>query len=84
MNSVGSEPQVRIDVIDSGVGISQEILPKVFDPFFTTKDPDKGTGLGLSVSRSIVEEFGGTIQIQSTPGEGTTVSILLPASSFKL
>ena len=69
---------VKIHVIDWGVGIPRETLPKVFDPFFTTKDPDKGTGLGLSICRSIVEEFGGTIRIQSPPGRGTRVTVSLP------
>ncbi len=75
------EQQVIIEVMDNGVGIPGEVLTKVFDPFFTTKDPDKGTGLGLAISRSIVEEFGGSLQIQSTPGEGTTVTISLPAET---
>ena len=74
----GQEGHVKIEVIDWGVGIPPEILAKVFDPFFTTKGPDRGTGLGLSISKSIVEQFGGTIQMQSTPGQGTTVTISLP------
>jgi PAS domain S-box-containing protein len=74
----GSEEHVKIEVMDSGVGIPEHIIEKAFDPFFTTKGPDKGTGLGLSICRSIVEGFGGRIRIQSTPGEGTTVTISLP------
>ena len=80
INGAGVERQIRIEVEDSGTGIPEEILGKVFDPFFTTKDPDKGTGLGLSVSRSIVEEFDGHLQIHSEPGKGTTATILLPAT----
>lgn len=72
------EQLVKIEVIDWGVGIPQDILSKVFDPFFTTKEPDRGTGLGLSISKSIVEQFGGTIQIQSKSGQGTTVILSLP------
>ena len=79
----GPLEQVKIEVIDSGVGIPPDILPKVFDPFFTTKEPDKGTGLGLSISKSIVERFGGTIRIQSMPGRGTTVTISLPAEKHR-
>lgn len=75
----GEDQRVNMEVIDRGVGISAEALPKVFDPFFTTKGPDRGTGLGLSVSRSIVEEFGGIIKIQSTPDQGTDVTVSLPA-----
>ncbi len=77
----GTDQQVRIEVIDTGSGIPKDVLAKVFDPFFTTKDPDKGTGLGLAISKSIVEDFGGTIQIESTPGEGTNVSIYLSPAS---
>ena len=75
----GARRRVHIEVSDEGTGIPREILGKVFDPFFTTKDPDTGTGLGLAISRSIVEGFGGTIQIDSRPGEGTAVTVSLPA-----
>jgi len=74
---------VAIEVIDSGVGIPQDVLDKVFDPFFTTKEPRRGTGLGLSISRSIVEMFGGTIDLESTPGRETRVTILLPTCNAK-
>jgi len=76
----GSRKSVKIDVIDSGTGISQELMPKIYDPFFTTKDPDKGTGLGLAISKSIVEAFHGVIDIKSTQGKGTTVTITLPVN----
>ena len=78
--SNGKVSVVMIEVEDNGVGIPEDVLPNIFDPFFTTKGPDKGTGLGLSVSRSIVEEFGGTVQIRSTPGEGTKATICLPTA----
>jgi PAS domain S-box-containing protein len=71
---------VLIEVIDRGIGIPPENLPRVFDPFFTTKSPDKGTGLGLAVSRSIIEELGGTLEIRSEPGLGTTAVIALEAA----
>ncbi len=74
---------VRIQVVDQGVGIPSETLPKIFDPFFTTKDPDKGTGLGLSICKSIVEEMGGGIDLHSTPGVGTTATVSLPADAPK-
>ncbi len=73
-------PQIEIQVNDTGVGIAPDIIDKVFDPFFTTKDPDKGTGLGLAVSKSIVEDFGGDILIQSNSGD-TTIIVSLPAIS---
>ncbi len=75
----GQDCLVKIEVIDYGVGFPKELATKIFDPFFTTKGPDKGTGLGLSISKSIVEEFCGTLDIQSTLGLGTTVTIILPA-----
>jgi C4-dicarboxylate-specific signal transduction histidine kinase len=74
----GSETWVRVEVADRGVGITAEQLGRVFDPFYTTKDPDKGTGLGLAISKSIIEKLGGTIEIKSEPGGGTTAIISLP------
>ncbi len=79
MEENGKASHVVIEVMDNGVGIPQDIISKVFDPFFTTKDPDKGTGLGLSVSKTIVEQFGGAIRVQSPPECGTMVTISLPA-----
>ena len=79
----GQECLVKIEVIDYGIGFPKELAAKIFDPFFTTKGPDKGTGLGLSISKSIIEQFSGTLEIQSTLGLGTTVTIILPAISKK-
>ncbi|WP_257988443.1 ATP-binding protein [Bacillus sp. V33-4] len=70
---------ILLKVADTGTGISREVLPKIFDPFYTTKSVGKGTGLGLSVCYGIIQQFGGTIQIQSEHGAGTTVDILLPS-----
>lgn len=74
---------VRIDVKDNGIGINQEILPKIFDPFFSTKQkgPDKGTGLGLSIAYNIIKNSGGSIQVSSSDGKGSTFSVILPISS---
>jgi signal transduction histidine kinase len=69
-------PVVRLRVIDSGVGIPREVLPRLFDPFYTTRAD--GTGLGLSISQSIIQEHGGTISIASREGRGTTVVVELP------
>jgi len=63
-------------ITDNGRGIPPEQLDSVFEPFHTTRRG--GTGLGLFVARQIVEGHGGKINIESTPGEGTTVEILLP------
>ncbi|MDI6789542.1 MAG: ATP-binding protein [Thermodesulfobacteriota bacterium] len=64
---------------DTGPGISKKNLNKIFEPFFTTKKRGKGTGLGLSISHGIIQKHGGSIQINSIPGEDTTFVIQLPA-----
>lgn len=66
-----------IEVEDSGIGISDEALARVFEPFYTTKSVELGTGLGLHVCREIVQSFGGTIELRSSLGMGTTVRIEL-------
>jgi len=68
---------IELQVRDSGSGIPADILPHVFEPFFTTKR-GKGTGLGLSISQSYIRSHGGDIQLESTPGAGTTVRVTLP------
>lgn len=68
--------RVRLRIEDTGRGISQEQLKRVFDPFFTTRHG--GTGLGLAITRRIVEAQGGRIEINSVPGEGTTVDLIFP------
>lgn len=70
---------VVIAVSDTGTGIAHENLSKVYDPFFTTKGVGKGTGLGLSVSYGIIQEHRGTMAVDSSPGEGTTFRISIPA-----
>ena len=72
-------PQIEIEVGDNGHGIAAAILPRIFDPFFTTKDLGHGLGLGLFIVFEIVEEHGGSIAVKSTPGQGTTFLIRLPA-----
>jgi two-component system cell cycle sensor histidine kinase/response regulator CckA len=71
--------EVRITVRDTGEGIAAEHLPRLFDPFFTTKAPGSGSGLGLSVCHSIVTSFGGRIEVDSTRGEGSAFTVVLPA-----
>jgi signal transduction histidine kinase len=72
---------VRVEVSDTGMGIERDHLPRVFDPFFTTKPVGRGTGLGLFVCQRIVREHGGRIEVHSTPGFGTTFSVILPAKA---
>ncbi|MDE1464156.1 sensor histidine kinase [Spartinivicinus poritis] len=71
--------QIRVEVEDTGMGISLTHLEKVFDPFFTTKEVGKGTGLGLSISYGIIKSHGGNLSAKSKEGEGTTFLIQLPA-----
>ena len=72
------EEHVCIAISDTGPGISEENLPHIFEPFFTTKEEGKGTGLGLSLAYRITQNHGGHINADSTPGKGTTFSIILP------
>jgi len=72
--------RVKISVGDNGAGISAENLKKIFAPFFTTKPPGKGTGLGLYVCYGIIEGMGGTMEVESQRGVGTTFVVYLPAS----
>ena len=71
---------VILHVQDTGVGIPKELLPRVFEPFFTTKPADRGTGLGLATVYRTVQAHGGEVGIASRIGEGTTVTIRLPAA----
>ena len=69
---------IMLEVSDQGRGIPPDILAKITDPFFTTRRESGGTGLGLSVSARIIEEHGGTLNVRSEPGQGTTFTIKLP------
>ena len=68
---------VQIQIRDTGTGIAEEHVPHIFEPFFSTKG-EKGTGLGLWVSNGIVQSHGGSLQVRSRVGQGTTFSITLP------
>ncbi|MBR1617449.1 HAMP domain-containing protein [bacterium] len=70
--------KVKIEFIDTGVGIPKENLKKVFDPFFTTKAVGKGTGLGMSISYRVINDHHGTINVDSVVGKGTKFTIILP------
>ena len=70
---------VSIAFCDTGLGIAPENLPRVFDPFFTTKPPGSGSvGLGLSITYSVVRQLGGSIEVESEPGQGSAFTVVLP------
>src|SRR3954468_2018407 len=68
-----------LEVADTGEGMSKDIIDRIFDPFFTTKEVGNGTGLGLSTVQGIVSNHGGFVTVSSTPGEGSTFTIYVPA-----
>jgi two-component system NtrC family sensor kinase len=70
--------RVQIECSDTGCGIDDEHLGKIFEPFFTTKQGGKGTGLGLSICHGIVEQYGGSIGIETSKGHGSTFTVSLP------
>ncbi|MBI3188361.1 MAG: PAS domain S-box protein, partial [Gammaproteobacteria bacterium] len=74
----------RITIRDSGTGIPDEIVKNIFDPFFTTKGVGKGTGMGLSVVHGLVHAAGGHIEIETRPGMGTEIAILLPLAMSQM
>ena len=74
----GQDGMVYIEFSDTGIGVSAEDLPRIMEPFFSTEDPGKGIGLGLPICRRIVAEHYGSIDIESTLGQGTTVRVGFP------
>jgi two-component system sensor histidine kinase RegB len=72
------EDTLALTVRDRGAGMPPEVLARAGDPFFTTKQPGRGMGLGLFLARSVVERLGGMLELESSPGRGTTVSVTLP------
>jgi PAS domain S-box-containing protein len=78
--AVDHDGRVRVSVRDNGLGMPEAVKARVFDPFYTTKPVGVGTGLGLSISNNIIKSFHGEIQIESEEGQGTVVSVVLPAA----
>ena len=76
--SIKPGPYLKLMVRDTGEGIAPEVLERIFDPFFTTKRKGEGTGMGLATAQRIITNHGGTITVESSQEEGTTVAIFLP------
>ncbi len=72
---------IIITITDTGCGMPEEVAAKIFDPFFTTKEAGKGTGLGMSVAAEIIKNHEGCIEVESTPGKGTTFRVIIPIKS---
>jgi signal transduction histidine kinase len=81
MNDLADGDYVHLRVVDTGVGMSEEVRSKAFDPFFTTKPVGKGTGLGLSTILGYVQQSRGVASIESRPGRGTTIHIIFPRAT---
>jgi two-component system cell cycle sensor histidine kinase/response regulator CckA len=77
-SSSAGKPIARVEVEDSGEGMTPEVQEKIFSPFFTTKGPGRGTGLGLASVRQLMHDLGGTLAVASQPGIGTTFVLRLP------
>lgn len=73
---------IRLSVSDNGCGMDSQTLEHIFDPFFTTKPPGEGTGLGLSLCHNLISTLGGRFEVESTPGQGSCFTLLIPDSSM--
>ncbi len=80
LDDSGDSPMVGIAISDTGVGISRKDQKSIYEYFYSTKPPGKGTGLGLPISRNIIKNLGGSLSLESEPGEGTTFTVRLPVS----
>ena len=74
------DEQLKVDIIDNGVGIDSEDISHIFQPFFSAKRQSSGIGLGLAIVHGIVQSHKGKVDVESEPGKGTTMSVILPLS----
>jgi signal transduction histidine kinase len=84
IETIAGAEHVVVKIADNGPGIPGDVLPRIWDPFFTTKDVGEGTGLGLSIVHELVERHGGTIEVDTTVGTGTTFVVTLPRRTADL
>ncbi|HTJ45519.1 MAG TPA: ATP-binding protein [Kofleriaceae bacterium] len=84
IDTIARDEHVVVKIGDNGPGIPAEVLPRIWDPFFTTKDVGEGTGLGLSIVHELVERHGGTIEVETSLGAGTTFVVTLPRRTSDL
>jgi two-component system NtrC family sensor kinase len=81
INTTCDDGEVRLEIVDTGCGIKPELMERIFEPFFTTKPVGQGTGLGLAVTYGIVQQHGGSIEVECEEGQGTKFIIGLPAET---
>lgn len=81
ISSWQEQDQALVRVTDTGTGVPPELHNRIFEPFFTTKPVGKGTGLGLTICHDIIKKHGGTLQVQSTPGVGSSFTVALPIAA---
>jgi signal transduction histidine kinase len=81
IKSFAENDHVCVKVTDTGSGMTEEVKNKIFEPFYTTKKVGKGTGLGVSISYGIVQDYKGSIEIESEVGKGTTFTIKFPQAA---
>ncbi len=77
-------PYLKLTVRDTGIGMTPDVLGRIFDPYFTTREKAQGTGLGLSVVHGIIKSHGGSITVESEPGQGTTFHVYLPRMEYSM
>ncbi|MCE9670905.1 MASE1 domain-containing protein [Myxococcus stipitatus] len=82
--STDASGRARVDVVDTGVGIPEQVLPRIFEPFFTTKPTGEGTGLGLAICQQIIRTHGGELTVRSEAGKGSVFTVLLPAAPVQV
>jgi two-component system NtrC family sensor kinase len=78
-----TDNNIKIDITDNGVGITAEDIPHIFEPFFSAKGKASGIGLGLAIVHGIIQSHKGRVEVESEPGKGTTISLILPLSNKK-